>query len=121
MKNGAFYESNVLLTLFAVSGEAYQAFNELKVYHQTAKTIIAQAVLTKKQNGVITTVHGFDVSEKIDSGMLTGGLIGGLLGIIRGPLGMLLVGSLGALIGGNVNGREHRRVHAISEGYRALG
>ncbi|NSM11096.1 hypothetical protein G5C01_06985 [Moraxella bovoculi] len=101
---------NVLLTLFAVSGEAYQAFNELKVYRQTAKTIIAQAVLTKKQNGVITTVHGFDVSEKIDSGTLTGS-----------PLGMLLVGSLGALIAGNVNGREHRRRHAISDGYRVLG
>ena len=31
---------NVLLTLFPVSSEAYQAFNELKVYRQTAETII---------------------------------------------------------------------------------
>ncbi len=79
---------NVLLTLFPVSSEAYQAFNELKVYRQTAETIIAQAVLIKKQNGVITMVDAFDASEKINSGMLTGGLIGGLLGIIGGPLGM---------------------------------
>ena len=97
---------NVLLTLFPVSSEAYQAFNELKVYRQTAETIIAQAVLIKKQNGVITMVDAFDASEKINSGMLTGGLIGGLLGIIGGPLGMLLVGSLGALIGGNVKAAE---------------
>ena len=97
---------NVLLTLFPVSSEAYQAFNELKVYRQTAESIIAQAVLIKKQNGVITMVDAFDASEKINSGMLTGGLIGGLLGIIGGPLGMLLVGSLGALIGGNVKAAE---------------
>lgn len=51
-------------------------------------------------------VDAFDASEKINSGMLTGGLIGGLLGIIGGPLGMLLVGSLGALIGGNVKAAE---------------
>ena len=107
---------NVLLTLFPVSSEAYQAFNELKVYRQTAESIIAQAVLIKKQNGVITMVDAFDASEKINSGMLTGGLIGGLLGIIGGPLGMLLVGSLGALIGGNVKAAD-----AISDGYRALG
>ncbi|WP_435938783.1 hypothetical protein ACSF85_09465 [Moraxella bovoculi] len=44
---------------------------------------------------MITTVHGFDVSEKIDSGTLTGS-----------PLGMLLVGSLGVLIGGNVKAAE---------------
>ncbi|SPX81496.1 hypothetical protein [Moraxella ovis] len=55
---------NVLLTLFPVSSEAYEAFNELKVYRQTAETIIAQAVLIKKQNGVITTVDAFNAYRK---------------------------------------------------------
>ncbi|STY88031.1 Uncharacterised protein [Moraxella ovis] len=55
---------NVLLTLSPVSSEAYEVFNELKVYRQTAETIIAQAVLIKKQNGVITTVDAFNAYRK---------------------------------------------------------
>ena len=42
-------KQNVIVALFDVPSEAYQAFSELKAYTQTADTLIAQAVLIKKE------------------------------------------------------------------------
>ena len=46
-------KQNIIVALFDVPSEAYQAFSELKAYTQTADTLIAQAVLIKKENGLI--------------------------------------------------------------------
>mgnify|MGYP000940358307 CR=1 FL=1 len=89
-------KQNIIVALFDVPSEAYQAFSELKAYTQTADTLIAQAVLIKKENGLIIPAEG----------AWTGGLIGALVGVLAGPLGVILGGTAGALIGGNTGTAE---------------
>ncbi|MDU8925016.1 DUF1269 domain-containing protein [Pasteurellaceae bacterium LIM206] len=99
-------QQNVIVSLFEVESEAYQAFNELKVYRQTTQTLLAQAVLVKKNNGILTPVDAYDPLVKSADAMLTGGLIGALIGVLGGPLGVLLGGSTGALIGSSVESAD---------------
>lgn len=96
---GRFMKQNVIVALFDISSEAYQAFSELKAYTQTADTLIAQAVLVKKENGLIIPAESADFAANSEGGAWTGGLIGALVGILGGPIGMLLGGAAGALIG----------------------
>ncbi|MBH5328219.1 DUF1269 domain-containing protein [Eikenella sp. S3360] len=90
---------NIIVALFDISSEAYQAFSELKAYTQTADTLIAQAVLVKKENGLIIPAESTDFTANTAEGAWTGGLIGSLVGVLGGPVGMLLGGAAGALIG----------------------
>ena len=92
-------KQNVIVALFDVPSEAYQAFSELKAYTQTADTLIAQAVLIKKENGLIIPAESTDFTANTEGGAWTGGIIGALVGILGGPIGMLLGGTAGALIG----------------------
>ena len=85
-------KQNVIVALFDVPSEAYQAFSELKAYTQTADTLIAQAVLIKKENGLIIPAESTDFTANTEGGAWTGGLIGALVGILGGPIGMLLAG-----------------------------
>jgi hypothetical protein len=61
-------QQNILVTIFDVSTEAYKAFTELKAYKSNAETLIAQALLIKKENSVITTVDSLDQGEQISGG-----------------------------------------------------
>ncbi|WP_373818616.1 DUF1269 domain-containing protein [Glaesserella sp.] len=106
---------NVLVSLFDVQSEAYQAFSEFKEFRQSEDTLIAQAALVKKENGAINVIEIFDPIEDGDSGMLTGGLIGGLIGMIGGPLGMLIGGSFGAIVGNANESPESLREAMIIE------
>lgn len=92
-------KQNVIVALFEVSSEAYQAFSELKAYVQTADTLIAQVALVKKENGLLIPVEGSDFTADIRSGAWTGGLVGALIGVLGGPLGVLLGGTVGSVIG----------------------
>ncbi|NEN75048.1 DUF1269 domain-containing protein [Pelistega sp. NLN82] len=93
-------KQNVVVSLFSVPSEAYQAFAEASVYTQTEKTQIAQIALVKRENGLIIPVQISDLTANVANGALTGGLIGALIGIWGGPLGMILGMTTGSLIGG---------------------
>ncbi|MFA9949283.1 DUF1269 domain-containing protein [Rhodocyclaceae bacterium Wk13] len=99
-------KQNIIVALFDVPSEAYQAFSELKAYTQTADTLIAQAVLIKKENGLIIPAESADFTARTAEGAWTGGLIGALVGVLAGPLGVILGGTAGALIGGNTGTAE---------------
>jgi len=60
---------------------------------------VAQAVLIKKENGLIIPAESTDFTANTVEGTWTGGLIGSLVGILGGPIGVLLGGATGALIG----------------------
>lgn len=90
---------HVVAALFDVPSEAYQAFTELKGFPQNDETRIAQAVLLKKENGVISVADAFDPLRQVGSDMLTGTLVGSVLGILGGPLGMLFGAGVGAWVG----------------------
>lgn len=97
---------NIIVSLFDVPSEAYQAFSELKAYTQTADTLIAQAVLVKKENGLLIPAESADFTANASSGAWTGGLIGAVVGLLAGPIGVLLGGTAGALLGGDAGAAE---------------
>lgn len=90
---------NVLVTLFEVESEAFQAMTELKQDPGNDDSHVRQALLVKKENGVLQTLDGFSTGDKTLDDTLMGGLIGSLFGILGGPIGVLLGGSYGALVG----------------------
>ena len=90
---------NIVVGLFEVESEAYQALTELRQYPGDNNSYLSAAALAKKQNGSLTVLDGFDTGSDTMDDMAVGGLIGTLVGILGGPIGMLLGGSTGLLIG----------------------
>lgn len=99
-------QENVIVAIFNVPSEAYQAFSELKAHTQTVNSLIAQAVLVKKENGLLIPAESTDFTADSTEGAWTGGLIGAWLGMLGGPVGVLLGGSFGALIGSDAGAAQ---------------
>ena len=99
-------QQNVIVAILNIPSEAYQAFSELKAYTQTVDTLIAQAVLVKKENGLLIPAESTDFTANSSDGAWTGGLIGALIGMLGGPIGVLLGGSFGALIGSDAGAAQ---------------
>lgn len=108
-------KQNIIVALFNISSEAYQAFSELKAYSQTTDTLVAQAVLVKKENGLIIPAESTDFTANTVEGTWTGGLIGSLVGILGGPIGVLLGGATGALIGSDAGTAQTLEEGALLE------
>lgn len=90
---------NIVISLFDVESEGFQAFTELKQNPGNENSYVSQAVLVKKENGTLRTLDGYDTGTNTTDDMAIGGLIGALFGILGGPIGVLLGGSTGLLIG----------------------
>lgn len=90
---------NVVVGIFEVESEAYQAITELKQYKQEEKSFLTQAILVKKADEKLTALDGFDTGADTLDDTAVGGLVGGLMGIVGGPIGVLLMGSYGAMVG----------------------
>ena len=63
--------------------------SQLKAYQSHAETLMAQALLIKK-NAVITAVNGLHQGKQIRSGAVMGGLLGGWFGVTYYQLGAKL-------------------------------
>ena len=94
---------NIIIVNFNVESEAYQALTELKSKAITENYVISQALLVKNTDGKIDTLDAFDTGVETRNDTRMGGLIGSLLGIAGGPLGMVIMGGYGALIGSAVD------------------
>ena len=90
---------NIVVSLFKVESEAYQAMTQLKQYPGDEKSYVAAAALVKKENGTMHTLDAFDTGANTADDMAVGGLVGALFGILGGPIGILLCGSAGILVG----------------------
>ena len=90
---------NIVVGIFEVESEAYQALTQLKQYPGDEKSYVSTAVLVKKENGALRRLDGFDTGANTTDDMAIGGLVGALFGVLGGPIGVLLGGSYGALIG----------------------
>ncbi len=90
---------NVLTAIFSVESEGYQAFKEIQDGLTAEEYFIPQMALVKKHLGYIQTLDSYESPLITEGSTFSGGLFGSILGIIGGPLGMLLGGSTGALIG----------------------
>ena len=106
---------NVVMALFDVESEGYQALSELRRDPVNASYTISQIGLVKKENGQIRTCEGFDTGVDTADDAAVGGLIGGLFGILGGPIGVLFSGSMGAFIGSMVDADDALRNASMLE------
>lgn len=91
--------ANVLVAVFDVQSEAYQAFSELKSFKQDDRTQIAQIALVKNEAGKVSIKDSVDFDDATRDYATIGGIVGGLIGILSGPLGVIFGYGLGALAG----------------------
>ena len=94
---------NVVVSVFAVESEAYQAFAELKQVPDNDKFSIFEAALVKNENGRITLLDGFGLEERATDDTAAGAVVGGLIGLLAGPFGLLLGAVAGGVIGSAVD------------------
>ena len=95
-------QKNVVVTVFPVESEAFQAFTELRGKIEGEKYTVAEAVLLKNENGVVSGKDSFGIAPT-GAGQAGGFALGSLLGILGGPLGVMLGGLSGALLGGTAD------------------
>lgn len=89
---------NVVVSIFAVESEAFQAFNELHLAPAGEGYVVAEAALVKNADGITTMKECFGM-RPMDAGQTRGIVIGSLVGILGGPLGVMLGASYGAIVG----------------------
>lgn len=93
---------NVVVSIFRIESEAFQAFSELKQFGQTENTKLAQVSIVKAENGIINVKDNFDLMNSLGNDYFKSGLIGSLVGILGGPLGVLLGFAAGGTIGASI-------------------
>ena len=89
---------NVVIAIFEVESEAYQAMNQLKRENVGKDYSCPEAVLLKNKANTIDVIDGFG-STPGDAGESTGIVIGSLVGILGGPIGVILGAATGGLVG----------------------
>ena len=94
---------NIIMAVFPVESEAYQAFSELKRDPEGTDYLVSQAVLVKKDGKAFKTCESFDTGAESTDDTMRGSLIGACVGFLAGPVGMLLGMSLGGLTGAVVD------------------
>ena len=94
---------NIVVSIFRVESEAFQAFSELKQFGQTENTKLAQVSIVKAEDGIIKVKDSFDLMNSLGSDYFEGGLIGSLIGILGGPLGVLFGFVAGGTIGASIS------------------
>lgn len=102
----------VLTVTFEKNEQAYPAITQLnELDAQDQIKLRAAAVVTRD------TAGGIQVKEKIGgpeySGATAGGMLGLLIGIIGGPLGMLVAGASGLLLGGAIDLEEDQNEGSV--------
>ncbi|MBR0399674.1 MAG: DUF1269 domain-containing protein [Mogibacterium sp.] len=91
--------TNVVVAVFQQESEGYQAITQLRHAAGGEKYVVSAASLVKKENDKCTVLDAFDTGIHTQDDTDRGSLIGMVLGIFGGPLGVLLGGATGALIG----------------------
>lgn len=91
-------KNNVVIAVFEVESEAYQAFNQLKREYAGKDYTVAEAALIKNKANTIDLIDGFGMTPQ-DEGEATGIVIGSLIGVLGGPIGVILGAATGALAG----------------------
>ena len=94
---------NVVVSVFAVESEAYQAFAELKQTPDTDRYNIIEAALLKNENGRVVLLDDCGFEEKATDDTAAGAVVGGLIGVLGGPFGVILGAVMGGAFGSTVD------------------
>jgi uncharacterized membrane protein len=98
MTDGDFTQDNVIAVSFPVEANAYEALARLKELDSKDDISVRDAaVVAREQDGRITIKDHFGQESFEDTA--GGGLLGLLVGVIGGPLGVLVGGATGLLVG----------------------
>lgn len=92
-------EQNIIVGLFEIESEAFQAMTQLRQNPGNENGYLTAAALVKKQNGTLQVLDSFDTGANTTDDTAFGGLVGALVGVLGGPIGVLLGGSYGMLVG----------------------
>lgn len=105
---------NVFIITFEEDSKSYQAFTELKQFHQQKKIVGQQMAVLQNDADA-----GFLLKDFIDftgsDKTAKGSLIGAVVGIIGGPLGVLLGWMGGSFIGATGDAREIQTAMSVFE------
>ena len=92
-------KNNVVITIFEVESEAFQAFAELRARHTGAGYTAVEAALVRNKEGRIDMLDGFSLDAAVGDDTAMGIVIGSLVGILGGPIGVILGAGIGGLAG----------------------
>ncbi len=106
---------NIVGALFANESEARKAMAALSENPQINGTTIYQISLIKRVEGVLKLCDNFTSAYLKAGDTVKGGLIGGLIGVLSGPIGLLLGGAAGALLGKAGDGNKKDTSAALIE------
>ena len=91
-------KNNLVIAVFKVESEAYQAFSELQDAPKAEGYTASDAALIKKNAAdELETLQVF--GETPENNTAAGAVIGGLIGLLGGPVGVLLGAAIGGLAG----------------------
>ena len=92
-------KNNLVLAIFKVESEAFQAFTELRSIPVGSGYSVSDAALLKKnEDGSLNTLEV--IGEDPTGAAGTGAIIGGLIGLLGGPIGVLVGAAIGGIAGG---------------------
>lgn len=94
---------NIVAAIFEVESEGYQALTTLAKSPILNETTVLQMALVKRDNGYLKICDSFDSGIHSTNDTLIGGLVSSVVDMLGGPIGMLLMGSYGALAGSMVD------------------
>ena len=97
--------NNVVIAVFEVESEAYQAFTQLKRENIGKGYTAAEAVLIKNKANTVDIIDAFGFTPG-DADTSTGIVIGSLIGILGGPIGVILGATAGGLLGNASDGNR---------------
>lgn len=90
---------NIITAIYRNESEGYQMITELRQAPVTEQATILQMALVKSEASGLKLCDGYDGIAMNADGAAIGGMVGALVGILGGPLGVLLLGANGAMIG----------------------
>ena len=106
---------NIITAIFQNESEGYQMITELSHAPVTDQAAILQMALVKCTESGLELCDRYEGIATSGTGTLIGGLTGSLIGILGGPLGMLFMGTAGAMTGTMVDGGEAVAGEALME------
>ncbi len=92
-------KKNVVITIFDVESEAFQAFNELRTKIAGPGYSAPEASLIRNKGGNIDVLDGYSTDTTAGDGTAMGMVVGSLIGILGGPIGVILGAGVGAYAG----------------------
>lgn len=106
---------NIISAIFRNESDGYQMITELRQAPVSEQAAIIQMVLVKCDKTGLVLCDRYDGIAGSAEGTAIGGIVGSLIGILGGPLGVLLMGTSGAMLGSMTDMTESVAGEALME------